>query len=128
MVAPLIPTSTMARLRQVDERAMPSSCRVLRRADTVTGGRVAAGDEVQVGSTVACRLSESRLRPREQGMIGRLGDETYGDLELPLGTEVLSGDRVEITTGASVQTFEITGDPWPASYSTSLLVAAQRED
>jgi hypothetical protein len=128
MERPLISPAKLDRLRRVDERAMPSRCRVLRRTDVVVGGRVTPGDEAQVGPTVDCRLSDARLRPREQEAVGRIGDETYGEIALPLGTAVASDDRIEVTTGAIVETFEVAGDPWPGSYSTSLTVMVQRED
>lgn len=131
MVSPLISPATLARLRLLDERAMPSSCRVLRRIDTVVDGRVASGTETPVGPAVPCRCRTPEQQPREGEAIGRLGEETFRDVALPLGTEVLSGDRIEVTTthGAlvSVETFEVKGDPIPDSYDTALTVELTRE-
>lgn len=126
-MADLIPASAMAKLREIDQRAMPSTCRVLRRElGTSSGGRSAPSAEVEVAE-VACRLEPSGLRPEEAEALGRLAEETHGTLSLPLGTDVQSEDRIEVTTGADVDTFEVVGDPWPGSYSTSLSVVVQRE-
>lgn len=131
----LITDATLARLRGYDARTMRSSCRVLRRVDTVAGGRVASGAETQVGPTVVCRRRTAELRPREGEAVGRLGEETFGSVDLPLGVtdlEVLSGDRIEVTTvhgsAVSVETFEVAGDPVPDSYDTCLTVELTRED
>lgn len=127
MVAPLIPDEAMVTLRQIDERAMPSTCRILRRADTLSGGRVMPGAYAQAGATVTCRLTPSAQSPREFEQIGRMGSESTGTVAMPLGTDVAGGDRIEVTTGASVTTFEVVSPPWPGSYSTNLTVEVQRE-
>lgn len=124
---PGIPTATMLKLAAIDASFMPSTCRILRRADTLSGGRVTPGAYAQTGSTVNCRLTPSAQSPREFEQIGRLGSESTGTVAMPLGTDVASGDRIEVTTGASVTTFEVVSPPWPGSYSTNLTVEVQRE-
>jgi len=134
MVRPLLSTATLARLRQLDERAMPSSCRVLRRAATTSGGRTSYGDETVIAGPVACRLTPSTLRQPDEGeRLGRFAETTHGSVSLPLDAmpagETLRGkDRIEVTTEGSVETFEVVGDPWAGSYSTNLTVTVQRED
>lgn len=121
----LISPALMADLRDLDESAMPSTCRVLRRTQTTTGGRTTYGPETAI-ATVACRLTSAGA-PQELEALGRLAEEAQGTVNLPLGTDVRSGDRIEVTTGADMETFEVVGDPWPGSYSTSLAVVVQRE-
>lgn len=125
----------LADLRDVDESAMPSRCRVLQRPDVLTGGRVTAGVEVQLGPTTRCRLQAVEREAVERGAVGRLGDETSGTLALPIGTAVSGGHRVEVTTEVEtpaglqtfVETFEVVGDPWVESLGTSLLANLTRE-
>ena len=118
----------MEAFQDLDESAMPSTCRVLRRTDEVLGGRVTPGAEQQVGSAVPCRLTGGALQPREAEAVGRLGEQTHGDVALPLGTDVRGGDRIEVTTDEATTTFEVVGDPWPASFGTSLAATVTRED
>lgn len=127
MSGPFFGDDDMTEFRQMDEANMPSTCNVRRReATTSSGGRTSYGSEVVV-ATVPCRLAASGLRPAEAEALGRLAEETHGNVSLPLGTDVQGEDRIEITTGAIVETFEVVGDPWPGSYSTSLSVVVQRE-
>ena len=123
----LLSPGLLTKLQALDVSGMPSTCRVLRRVSTTSsGGRTSYGAETVV-ATAPCRLAARGLRPEEAEALGRLAEETHGDLSLPLGTDVQSEDRIEVTTGAITETFEVVGDPWPASYSTSLSVVVQRE-
>lgn len=122
---PLIDADTLDGLREVDEAAMPSVCRVLRRAQSVSGGRITYGEETAV-ATVPCRL-EPLGAAAEGEALGRLGEEAAGSVALPLGTDCRSGDRLEVTTDWGAQTFEVVGDPWAGSYETHLTAHVQRE-
>lgn len=123
---PGISAATMARLRAVDETFMPSTCRVLRPTTAVVSGRTVHGGEAELAS-VACRATGLGTAPREGMAAGRMEAEVDGAIALPVGTDVESGDRIEVTSGGSTVTFEVVGDPWPDSYATSLLFRVKHE-
>jgi hypothetical protein len=114
-------------IRGVDEALMPSTCQVLRRPVTTSGGRAVYGEETVVAD-VDCRLSHTRQRPQEFGAVGRLGETAFGQISLPQGTDVLGGDRIRVTTEDRTDVFTVVGDPWPGSFSSSLVATVQRED
>lgn len=120
--------AALERLQTFDESAMPDSCRVLRREITVVGGRTTYGPETVAAGPLDCRLERSGLQPHELEGVGRIAEESYGRVALPLGTDVQGKDRVEVTTAWGVTTFEVIADPWAPSYATSLTVTVQREE
>jgi hypothetical protein len=129
----LISASTLQALRRIDESAMPSTCRILRKTKTQspTSGLVIEGAATQVGSSVPCRaVSDRRVTDREKvvGMQTRRAELT-ALVYLPLGTNVRAEDFVEVSStvapDSSTVTYKVLGyDPDPDSYSTSLVIPA----
>lgn len=137
MVArPVISPATIDRLRALDERAMPSTCRVLRRAVARSGGRTVMGDSAVVAGPVVCRLGRTGSGSRGEAVLGRPSDEPPAVIELPQGTEVRDLDWIEVTTTLpaaagpidQVITVEVQGDPWSGDYDTNLMAFVWRQD
>lgn len=113
-------------LKDLNESFMPSTCRVMRSTcETVSGRRVCG--EPELVAEVACRAKGGGTLPQEQEAAGRMEAELDGELTLPWGTNVKSGDTIDVTTAGVTTTFEVLGDPWAASYDAGLKVRVTHE-
>lgn len=116
----------LTELKELNEAFMPSTCRVLRSTCEQVSGRTVCGEPVEVAA-VQCRTKGSSTVPREGLSAGRMEAEGDGEITLPVGTDVESGDQIEVTTAGHVMTFEVLGDPWAASYDAGLKVRVAHE-
>lgn len=132
----LLTPEDLAEFRALDESAMPSTCRVLRREIVPAGDETAFTTPVLIDGPVPCRLVDGSGQTRPAEVLGRPGDEPPATVALPLDTQVADMEFIEVTTVlhtaagpiTQVETFDVVGDPWAPSYATNLQVRVWRED
>lgn len=126
MVANLIPASAMSKLREIDERAMQDTCRVVRATASNVGGRTVAGPETAV-AVVRCRVAPLGTNPREGARAGRMDAEADGEITVPLGTDLRDTDAIEATVNGRTARYELAGPVIEGTFSTGLVARVRQE-
>lgn len=96
------------------ERMMTLSATIIRRVET--GEKDSVGDSItkEVKVETRCALQQRRREEHEEG--GEISD-SLSTLFLPFGTEIDTGDAVEVDD----QRYELAGEPWSAQEGSQSL-------
>lgn len=118
MVRPFFPPAMLDRMRQRDERAMPSACAILHTAPGATNLDGSRDDGTTVTTTVSCRFVDA-LKAAEVLAAMRVTVEADAILYVPLSATVDVKDVIVY----SGDTYQVVGTNQGASYATSLALA-----
>jgi len=117
MSAPFISQAATDSLRALARRAMKSSCDIIRYLPGPPNPDNSPGDDqIYRQSGIPCRFTEGLLRGSEDLANMRLTGDARYQLRVPLGTDVVSSDVIELNG----RQYEIVSDNINRTQTTSI--------
>lgn len=118
MTQPMISDAELASLKSEGLRAMPDTATILRMTTVATAGGYTQ-TYASIGTT-PCRLSASVLSGGdEQEAAAQLAGIMAYNLAVPAGTDITPADRIQVSDGAGMRTFEVKAGKTVASWNMS---------